>query len=109
MPATRSWSEPTPPEAITGTSTASTTARGSATPHGERNEHLIRDSLDHVVEETPRLDARADVEKREFVSALLVVAARDLDGIAGVAQVHEIDTFDDAAGSDVEAGDNALG
>ena len=83
--------------------------RGNATAHRERNEHLVRDGFDHVVEEAPRFDAGADVEKRELVSTLLVVAARDLDGIAGVAQVHEIDTFDHAAGSDVEAGDDALG
>ena len=53
--------------------------------------------------------ARGDVEKRELVRALLVVAARDLDRIAGVAQADEIDAFDDAPGVDVEAGNDALG
>ena len=36
----------------------------------ERNEHLVGDRLDHVVEEAARLDARADVEERELVGAL---------------------------------------
>ena len=55
------------------------------------------------------LDARADVEERELVGALLVVAPRDLDRIAGIAQVDEVDALDDAAVGDVEAGDDALG
>ena len=59
---------------------------------------------------SPRvLDARADVEEGELVGALLVVAARDLDRIAGVAQVDEVDALDHAAVRDVEAGNDALG
>ena len=69
----------------------------------------VRDALDHVVEQAARLDARADVEERELVGALLVVAARDLDRIAGVAQVDEVDALDDPALGDVEAGNDALG
>jgi hypothetical protein len=50
-----------------------------------------------------------DVEEGEFVGALLIVAARDLDRVAGIAQALEIDALDDAAGLDVEAGTDALG
>ena len=78
-------------------------------PDRQRNEHDVRDGLDHVVEETARLDARADVEKGELVGALGVVAPRDLDRIAGIAQVDEVHALDDAAGGDVEAGDDAFG
>ena len=70
---------------------------------------FVGDRLDHLVEKPARLDRRADVEEREFVGALLVVAARDLDRVAGVAQVHEVDALDDAPIGDVEAGDDALG
>ena len=83
--------------------------RVDAAADGERNEHLVGHGLDHVVEKPARLDARADVEERELVGALLVVAARDLDRIAGVAQVDEVDALDDAAGGDVETGNDALG
>ena len=86
----------------------SSTVRDAAA-DGQRNEHLVGDRLDHVVEQAARLDARADVEERELVGALLVVAARDLDRIAGIAQVDEVDALDDAARGDVEAGNDALG
>ncbi len=50
---------------------------------------------------------RGDVEEAELVGALAVVARRDLDRIAGVAQVDEADALDDAAALDVEAGNDA--
>ena len=80
-----------------------------AAAHGERNEDLRRDRFDDVEDETALVAARGDVEKSELVGALLVVAPRDLDRIAGVAQPDEIHAFDHAPGGDVEAGDDALG
>ncbi len=50
-----------------------------------------------------------DVEEGQFVGALFVVATRDLDRIAGVAQLDEVDALDDAPGGDVEAGNDAFG
>jgi hypothetical protein len=55
------------------------------------------------------LSAGGDVQKGEFVGALLVVAAGDLNRIAGIAQIDEIDALDDAAGGDVQAGNDAFG
>ena len=82
--------------------------RVHAAADGERNEHLVGDALDHFVEQRALLDARADVEERELVGALLVVAARDFDRIAGIAQVDEVHALDDAPVGDVEAGDDAF-
>ena len=48
-----------------------------------------------------------DVEEAEFVGAGGVIGDRRFDGIAGVAQVDEIDALDHAAVLDVEAGDHA--
>ena len=48
------------------------------------------------------------VEEGQFVRALFVVTARDLDRISGVAQSDELDALDDAAFRDVEAGNDAL-
>jgi hypothetical protein len=50
-----------------------------------------------------------DVEESQLVGALLVIAARDLDRVAGIAQFDEIDALDHAAGGHVEARDDALG
>jgi hypothetical protein len=50
-----------------------------------------------------------DVEEGQLVGALLVVAAGDFHRVAGIAQLGEVDAFDDAAGGHVEAGDDAFG
>ena len=49
---------------------------------------------------------RGDVEEHQLVGALGVVAGGQLDRIAGVAQVDEVDALDDAAAGDVEARDH---
>jgi hypothetical protein len=72
------------------------------------DEDLIGDRLDHVVEQRARLHAGGDVQKCQLVGALRVVAASDLDRVAGVAQVDEVDALYDAAVGDVEAGDDAF-
>ena len=50
-----------------------------------------------------------DVEEDQFVGAVAVVAVGKFDRVAGVAQVDEVDAFDDAAAGDVETGDDAFG
>ena len=47
-----------------------------ATAHGQRNEHLAGHALDHVHERAAILVAGGDVEKHQFVRALLIVAGR---------------------------------
>src|SRR5690606_12017877 len=76
---------------------------------GQRDEDLVGDLLDDVQDDVARVGAGRDVEEGQFIGALLVVAARDLDRIAGVAQLDEVDALDDAPGVDVEAGNDALG
>ena len=50
-----------------------------------------------------------DIEKGQLVGALLVVARGDFHRVAGVTQLDEVDTLDDAAAGDVEAGDDSFG
>ena len=50
-----------------------------------------------------------DVEEYDLVGALLVVALRELDRVARIAQVHEIHALDDAPVLHVHAGDDSLG
>ncbi len=52
---------------------------------------------------------RGDVEEGELVGALVVVAARNFDRIAGIAQADEIHAFHHAAAGDVETGNYTLG
>ena len=48
-----------------------------------------------------------DVEKAQLIGAGGVIGDRRFDGIAGVAQIDEVDALDDAAVLDVETGDHA--
>src|SRR6185503_8815849 len=48
-----------------------------------------------------------DVEEDDLVSALVLVAHGQLDGVAGVAQVHELHALHHPALVHVEAGDHA--
>src|SRR6185295_16675058 len=76
---------------------------------GERHEDLLGDAPHHVEHDLAALVAGADVEEDEFVGALLLVAPRHLDGVAGVAQVDEVDALDHAAAVHVQTGDDAFG
>jgi hypothetical protein len=55
------------------------------------------------------LHRRGDVEEHELVRALRVVATRQLHRVARVAEALEPHALHDAAGVDVEAGDDPLG
>ena len=83
--------------------------RADAAAHREGHEDLLRHAADHVEQDRPALVAGGDVEEDEFVRALLVVAAGDLDGVAGVAQADEVGPLHDAAAVHVEAGNDPLG
>src|SRR5258706_7575439 len=75
----------------------------------ERYEHPRSHGLDHVQQDVALVGARGDVEEAELVRALAVVARRDLDGVAGVAQVDKVDALHDPARGDIEARNHALG
>ena len=76
---------------------------------GKRNKYLGRNRFDNGQNQAALIRAGGDVEKSEFVSALAVVAPRNLNRIASIAQIKKIDAFDHAAGVNVQAGNNALG
>jgi hypothetical protein len=80
-----------------------------ATTDGKRDEDLLGHLLDHVQDDVAVVGAGGDVEEGDLVGALFVVAAGDLHRITGVPQFDEIDALDDTAGTDVEAGNDALG
>ena len=73
----------------------------------ERDEDLLGRAPHHVVGRRALVDGRGHVEEGELVGALREVLAGELDRVAHVAQVLEVDALDDAAGGDVEARDDA--
>ena len=64
----------------------------------------------HSVEQSLAAFVRGcDVEQNDFVGAFARVACGELGGIAGVDEIDELHALDDAAGVDVETGDDAFG
>ena len=64
--------------------------RADAAADGEGHEDLLGDAAHHVEHDRPTLVAGGDVEEDQLVGALLLVAARNLDRVAGVAQPDEV-------------------
>ena len=65
--------------------------------------------LDDVQDQVAAVAGGCDVQKRELVSALCVVARRDFDRITGITEFDEVDTLDDATSGDVKTGNDAFG
>ena len=78
-----------------------------AAPDGQRHEARFGGTLHHIKHDVTILVARGDVEERQLVGAGIVVGDRGGDRIAGVAQIDEIDAFDDPAVFHVKTGNDA--
>src|SRR5690625_5465417 len=76
---------------------------------GQGDEDLLRGRADHVEHGATAGGGRGHVQEGELIGALGPVAGGQLDGIAGVAQALEVHALDDAAGVDVQAGDDSDG
>ena len=83
--------------------------RADAAADRQRDEDLAGGAGHHVGHDLAGVAGGGDVEEDQFVGAVAVVAVGQFDGIAGIAQVDEVDAFDDAAAGDVEARDDAFG
>src|SRR5699024_4178309 len=83
--------------------------RAHPAPDGQRHEDLLGGAGDDVQRGRAALRRGGDVEEGDLVGALGAVAAGQLDRVPGVAEVLELDPFDDASGVDVEAGDHTYG
>ena len=81
--------------------------RANAAADGERDEDLVADAPRQVDDGLALGARRGDVEEDELVSALAVVVGGQLDRVAGVAQLHELDALDHAALVDVQARDDS--
>ena len=83
---------------------SSTVRMPPPTVNGMNTSSAVRPTTSTIVSRPSR--RRGDVEEDQLVGALGVVAGGQLDRVAGVAQVDEVHALDDAAGVDVEAGDD---
>ena len=81
--------------------------RADAAAHRERDRQPLGDAPDEADQRLPPFERRRHVEEDELVGAGLRVRLAELDRVADVAQALEADALDDAAGRDVEAGDQA--
>ena len=84
-----------------------------AAAHGQRHEAVRRGALDHVDHRPPAMGAGGDVEKDHLVGALVVVADREFDGVADIAQpavlrAAELHPARHFTVVDVETGDDAF-
>ena len=70
---------------------------------GQGHENLFRHGPHNIHDRVAGFVRRGDVEKGQFVGALRLVGAGALHGVAGVAQLHELHAFDNAAARDIEA------
>ena len=73
----------------------------------ERDRELLGDAAHDADERVALLERRLHVEEDELVGAAVGVGGAELDRVADVAQLLELDALDDAAGGDVEARDQA--
>ena len=81
----------------------------AAAAHRVRNAKALGGVAREIDGGTAIVGGRRDVEEHDLVGALPVVLARELDGVAGVAQIDEVDALDHAAVLDVEARDHSFG
>ena len=81
--------------------------RADAAADGERDRELLGDAAHDADERVALLERRLHVEEDELVGAAVGVGGAELDRVADVAQLLELDALDDAAGGDVEARDQA--
>jgi hypothetical protein len=70
------------------------------------NREFARNRANDFVRRFTALDRRGDIEKYELVGTGTFVQGRKLDGIARIAQLHEVHAFDDAPVFDIETRNN---
>src|SRR5437867_11122603 len=74
----------------------------------ERNVDGVRHAPHHVRHDVATVRRCGDVEKHQLVRAFFRVTEAALDRISGIPQFDKVDSFDDAAIFDIEAGNYAF-
>jgi hypothetical protein len=84
-------------------------ARAHAPADGQRDEYLFGGSPHDLVCRFSTGRGRRDVEERQLIGTLGVVATGQFDGVSCVPQADEVHAFDDTSRIDVQARDDADG
>src|SRR5260370_34969728 len=82
--------------------------RSNASASSERNSQFRGDAADGFEESGAAVAGSSDVEHDQFVGAFGVVTRSKRDGIAGIAQLDEVDSLDDAFAVGIEARNDAV-
>ena len=90
-------------------SASMSSVRPDAAADRQRNEHLFRGAADHLVGAAPVVAGRGDVQEGQLVGALFVVPAGQLDRVAGIDEINEVDALDHPTLGHIEARDDADG
>ena len=80
-----------------------------AAAHSERNKDLACHGFNDRNNDVALVAAGRDIQKRQLISALLVVAAGNFNWISSISQIDEINAFDHSTGSHVQTWDDAFG
>src|SRR5690606_19718488 len=83
--------------------------RAHTAANGQRDEYLAGHALHRMQHGVAAFMAGGNIQEGNLVGAGLVIAARDLHRIAGVANLDELDALDDTTLVHVQAGNNAFG
>jgi len=75
----------------------------------KRDEDVLGYFLHHVDDGLARADRGGDVQEDQLVGSHVTVSGPQLDRVAGVAEVEEVDPLDHAIVFDVETGNDSFG
>ncbi len=81
----------------------------NAATDSQRNEYLARNGFDGMYGRAAFAAAGGDVEKGNFVGALITIPFRNFDRVTRIADVHEFDALHDSAVVAVKTRDYAFG
>src|SRR5262249_32960898 len=75
----------------------------------QRHKDTLRRTVDYVNDDLALFMRGGNIEKNQFIGTLLIVDLGGLHGVAGVAQVEEVDPLHNSAIFDIETGNDAFG
>src|SRR5207249_6569326 len=82
--------------------------RSNTAASGEKNRQLRGDAADSFEKSGAAVAGSRNVEHHQFVSALGIIASRERNGVARIAQTHKVHALHDAFAVSIEARDDAV-
>ena len=79
-----------------------------AAAYGERDEDVFGDFFDELDDCFARANGGGDVEEDQLIGAFITVSCAELDGVAGIAEIQEMDAFDNTVVFNIETRDDSF-